>query len=49
MHQTAQDFQNFLKGASICPELASICVQLYVQLYVVLHENSHFLFKIISK
>ena len=27
-HQTAQYFQNFLRGASICPELPSICVQL---------------------
>ena len=27
-HQTAPHFQNFLSGASICPELPNICVQL---------------------
>ena len=45
-HQTAPHFQNFLRGASICPRTPQ---HMRATIIVFLHENSHFLFKIISK
>ena len=47
-HQSAPDFQNFLRGASIMP-LNSPAYACNYNWFVFLHENSHFLFKIISK
>ena len=48
-HQTAPNFQNFLRELAYAPEHPSICVQLNYNKYVFLLENNHFLFKVISK
>ena len=47
MHQTAPRFQNFLRGASITVNSPAYACN--YNWFVFLHENSHFLFKIISK